>query len=454
MATNISVYGYDQRMLVSDVPTRSADGSITESKSAMEKASTHQATSRSTQSPLLKLPIELRDRIHELVLPSSVEAGAKGIAWVRGHCAILATSKRIYHEAIRVVYGRNTFVVDVVWDGVTFAYQWVLPTGLVPKRTFAFPNKLAKRNIALIRKILIRIHHVDNYTGMVKHNFGGPGLREGLKIQVEELCQRTLQQMYEISHLHIHFQNDSHTMSVDQAILRPLMSLTNTRTLKLTGSITADLASTLQAQLTDAYSRNSIFRLPLELRERIYDLVLPSTEIKKNRRIRRQRLTQLRAYALCKEGHVEILRTCTTIHKEASRVFYRTRHVPILRQADGVLNLGRWPEGLIESPDTRDSLCWSSVTHTRSLVLCISTCLDSSEADATSDMETILETVRTITQLIPNIRELIVNIISWHVAVLTHDYTLKELVRVSGIRDIQVFGLNKEKDPSMSTVIG
>ena len=135
------------------------------------------------------------------------------------------------------------FVVDVVWDEVRFTYQWVLPTALVPKRTFAFPDKLAERNVSLIRKLLIRIHHVDNYTGMVKHNFGGPGLREGLRIQVEKLCQSTLQQMYEISHLHIHFRNDSQIMSVDQAILRPFMNLTNTRTLKLTGSITADLAS-------------------------------------------------------------------------------------------------------------------------------------------------------------------------------------------------------------------
>ena len=442
MAANISVYGYDHRMLGNDIPTRVADGSNTESNPALEKASTHQATPGSTKSLLLKLPVELRDRVYELVLPNTVEVGSKGIAWVRGHCAILATSKRIYHEAIRVMYGRSTFVVDVVWDGVRFTYQWVLPMGLVPKRTFAFPDKLAERNVSLIRKLHIRIHHVDNYTGMVKHNFGGPGLREGLRIQVERLSQRTLQRMYEISHLHIHFQNDSHTMSVDQAILRPLLSLTNTRTLKLTGSITANLASTLQAQLTDAYSRNSIFRLPLELRERVYDLVL--TRAAKLEVDSRQPHSMPGAYVCRKGGNVGILQTCTTIHDEASSLFYRTREVLFNCPADGILNFGHWSKALPDSPDVRDSICWSSVTQIRSLRICTQHWGDFGSKDVTRTMTAMLKTVRTIAQHLPNIRNLIIDFLCWNPFIPTQEHARDLILCASGIGNVQVFGYDSE----------
>ena len=314
MLGNLSVYGYDHRMLANNTPTLAADR---QEPNNSVVTSLDQPPCSSKIFPLLRLPIELREKIFELVLPHTTDAGTRGIAWVRGHCAILATSRRVFNEGIRIMYGRNTFVIDVVWDGVTFAYQWLLPTGLIPKRTFAFPDKLAKRNLSHIRNLLIRIHHVDNYTGMIKHNFSGPGLRQGLRLQVEKLCQETLQDMYEISHLHIHFQNDSHKMSVDQQILEPLMQLTKTRALQLTGSITPGMQRALQAQLSDAYSRNSIFYLPSEIRELIYDLALPYSKAYLNE-------VSLKTVVWVK-GSTELLRTCAMIHKEASEVLYRSR---------------------------------------------------------------------------------------------------------------------------------
>lgn len=314
MAGNISVYGYDHRMLANSAPTLAAN---CQESNASVVTSLDQSPYSSKKLPLLQLPIELRNKIFGLVLPHTTDAGTRGIAWVRGHCAILATSRRVFNEGIRIMYGRNTFVIDVVWDGVTFAYQWLLPTGLIPKRTFAFPEKLAKRNVSYIRKLIVRIHHVDNYTGMIKHNFSGPGLRQGLKLQVERLCQDTLQDMYEISHLHIHFQNDGHKDSVDQQILEPLMQLTKTRTLQLTGSITPRMERALQVRLSDAYSRNSIFCLPLEIRERIYALVLPLAKAGLNE-VPRQLVVR-------GKGSTEILRTCAMVHKEASGVLYRSQ---------------------------------------------------------------------------------------------------------------------------------
>ena len=301
-------------MLANRTPTLAAD---CQEPNNSVVTSLDQPSCSSKVFPLLQLPIELREKIFELVLPHTTVAGTRGIAWVRGHCAILATSRRVFNEGIRIMYGRNTFVTDVVWDGVTFAYQWLLPTGLVPKRTFAFPDKLAKRNVSYIRNLLIRIHHVDNYTGMIKHNFSGPGLRQGLRLQLERLCQETLQDMYEISHLHIHFQNDSHKMSVDQQILEPLMQLTKTRALQLTGSITPGVQRALQAQLSDAHSRNSIFYLPLEIRERIYDLALPYSKAYLNEVSHKT--------VVWVKGSAELLRTCAMIYREASEVLYRSR---------------------------------------------------------------------------------------------------------------------------------
>ena len=314
MSGNISVYGYDHQMLANSATSLAAD--CQESNINMV-TSLHKSPCSSKVFPLLQLPIELRGKVFEMVLPHTTDVGTRGIAWVRGQCAILATSRRIFNEGIRIMYGRNTFVIDVVWDGVTFAYQWILPTGLIPKRTFAFPEKLAKRNVSYIRKLLIRIHHVDNYTGMIKHNFSGPGLRQGLRLRVQKLCQETLQDMYEISHLHIHFQNDSHKMSVDRQILEPLMQLTKTRTLQLTGSVTPSVQRALQAQLSDAYSRNSIFYLPLEIRERIYDLALPYYKVVLRQGSRRN--------IIWNKGSTEILRTCAMVYKEASEVLYRSR---------------------------------------------------------------------------------------------------------------------------------
>ena len=179
MSDSISVYGYDSRML----PTFD---NVKDFKAPIELRRSpdfyHASTTDSDECLLLMLPVELRLKILEFVLPHTINIPRKGMVWIRGSSAVLATSRLLYHEGLGIMYGRNTFVIDVVWDGITFAYQWLLQSGLVPKRTLAFPAKMAKRNISQIRRLVVRIHHVDNYTGMVKHNFGGPGLR-GMYLQ-------------------------------------------------------------------------------------------------------------------------------------------------------------------------------------------------------------------------------------------------------------------------------
>lgn len=216
--SNISVYGYEASMLSGNEVSNQQV--MTVPQKSEWKAMSH----FSRRCMLWELPFELRKEILRHLLPATIQTRSKGVAWLRGHTAILMANKRLCSEGVRMMYGESKFVIDVTWDSITFAYQWLLANGLVPKRTLAFPGKLTERNVAYVRNVTVCVHHVDNYTGMIKHGFEGPGLREGLKLQVEKLC-KTLQEVYKLSRLRIHFQNDSHTAGVDREILKPLLSL-------------------------------------------------------------------------------------------------------------------------------------------------------------------------------------------------------------------------------------
>ena len=438
MSGNISIYGYDHGMLANrPISARTLAANRRELNSNMVKPH-RRSRPRPKSFPLLQLPIELRDKILELVLPHTTCVGKRGIAWVRGHCAILATSRNLFNEGIRIMYGRNTFVIDVVWDKVTFAYQWLLPTGLIPRRTLAFPDKLGKRNVSYIRKLLIRIHHVDNYTGMIKHNFSGPGLRQGLRLQVEKLCRETLQDMYEISLLRIHFQNDSHTMSVDQQILEPLKQLTKTRILQLTGSVTPNVERALQAQLSDAYGRNSIFCLPLEIRERIYDLALPRSKAHLNQKPCRT--------DYCGKGSTELLRTCAMIYKEASEVMYRSRDFELYPVSDkGHYPRFLWminPTTLVEFPEV---LGFDLAPKVKNCVIHYTFHNPhASEKLWKEQIATLLEQIAQLLKYCPNITHLTVNFGGSSLGRPSYEKVRKEILRVSGSIKLELYGLFRD----------
>ncbi|MCJ1254863.1 hypothetical protein MMC24_002679 [Lignoscripta atroalba] len=251
--TSISVYGYDQQIL-------GYGSSDEESKSCQDVGSLRLAEA-ATQCFLLQLPLELREHIYRCILPRTIDTGTKGIAWLRGTTSILATSKQIHSEAAKIFYANNTFVLDVVWDCSTFVYQWLLPSGLIPKHTMAFPDHFSPRNRALMRKFYIRVHHVDSYTGMVKYNYGGHGLIDGTRDQVRFLCQ-TLRSLASIHSLHIHLQDDSTTSTAPndsaQTMLEPFLDLKNTLRISTSGSITPAFSQKLHALLTDANSQKDV----------------------------------------------------------------------------------------------------------------------------------------------------------------------------------------------------
>jgi hypothetical protein len=265
MDDSIAVYGYDPRMLVASMPK---DQDIFNQTPTPDKSRAAESPGQITgESRLLNLPVELRTAIFEGVLPSTFDAGRKGIVWRRGNLAILSTNRQLYKEAISILYSHNVFVIDVIFDCCTFFYQYrnsFIPTrkpfylsALVSKRALAFPEYLAPRNIALIRRLCIRVHHVDSYVGMVKYNYSGHGLTDGLQTQVKFLCQ-ALRTIPEIISLHVDFQDDSKTEGTDEIVLQPFLCLTNTRHVALSGDCSSSFERAFRDHLFDAYDKKGI----------------------------------------------------------------------------------------------------------------------------------------------------------------------------------------------------
>ena len=311
--SSISVYGYDNEMLAlsdllyfhhdSDEPHKAEQPPI----------------ARLRGSPFLKLPYELRVHIYSYILPSTIDHPDRGIVWLRATAAIWATSRQVYDECISLMYGNPTFLLDIRYDGIEFLHQWILPQmSLIPKRIFRFPDPIAARNKPLMRKFHVRIHQVDSYTGMIKYNYSHPEiLARGLRCQVEILCA-SLREMYEIRELGISYHDgDSESHATLPLVLEPFCQLRNTKSVTVLDPLRLNegFSSKLQEQLTDAYTRNSLMRLPLELREHVYRHALPhSLSIG----------TGDSKVITWYPGDISILSTCRQVNVEATRVLYAT----------------------------------------------------------------------------------------------------------------------------------
>lgn len=272
--TSISVYGYAPDMLaVSD--------SLYIPHPQEPIKATQPDASRQRGCPFLRLPYELRTHIYSYVLPRTTEHPRRGIVWIRAPAAIWATNHQIYKECISLMYGNPTFLIDVRYDNIEWLYQWILPqSSLVPKRIFHFPDPIAARNRPLMRKVYVRIHQVDSYTGMIKYNYSNPEiLARGLRSQISLLCS-LLNESYEIREFLISYHGgDEESHKVLPLVMEPFWQLKNTKivTVKDLGRINESLRTKLQDHLTNAYTRNSLMRLPLELRELFYRHALPHT---------------------------------------------------------------------------------------------------------------------------------------------------------------------------------
>ena len=174
--------------------------------------------------PLLRLPIELRRAIYTFLLPHTVRSldpptkparsltyvrqknGSEGwmmlkgkssdretghdIMWFRGCTALLAVNQQIHEEAADMLYGDNVFVLDVTFDAIQFRYRWRTANGLCPNRTYAFLEHFSQRNLMRIKKYVVNVESVDDYTGMIKYNCQGRGLLAGIRARVRELVDQ------------------------------------------------------------------------------------------------------------------------------------------------------------------------------------------------------------------------------------------------------------------------
>ncbi|KAI5207045.1 hypothetical protein E4T39_02074 [Aureobasidium subglaciale] len=173
--------------------------------------------------PFLRLPYELRRKVYSYLLPYTETKSSSGsliptptssgnaastahkihlaslpsakytantTLWHRGQTSLLAVNKQLHTECAELLYGENNFVLWVSYDVIQFRFRWVLASGLAPSCAFDFLTLLgATPYLGLIRRVIVTVDVVDEYTGMIKFNVGGGGLVYGLKLQVKKLVR-------------------------------------------------------------------------------------------------------------------------------------------------------------------------------------------------------------------------------------------------------------------------
>lgn len=94
----------------------------------------------------------------------------------------------------------------------------------------------------------MKVHHIDQYTGMIKYNYSGAGLTDGLRDQVQFLCQ-CLVEIPEINFLSIFMLDDTYTNETSQRVLEPFLKLKNVRHSEVIGDLSAGLSKLLSSSL-------------------------------------------------------------------------------------------------------------------------------------------------------------------------------------------------------------
>lgn len=267
----------------------------------------------------LKMPYEVRSQIYSYVLPRTINKHERGVVWCLGTTAILATRRQIYRECISLMYRNCIFSILVYDEQLEFCFQWQQSHGTqLHYCTYNFPGPVAQRNRALMCKFDVRVRQMRIDSSSIKYNCSDPAvLAIGLSRQVAKLCE-TLIEVYVVRRLDIFYLAfEEATDRVKSLVLGPFSTLKNTLAVSISSWPDTDVSyeRALQAQLSDAYTRNSLLRLPLEVRELIYHFTLPHTVSHGKGGGR-----DVKWYS----GDPSILRTCRQIYVEASRVLYAT----------------------------------------------------------------------------------------------------------------------------------
>ncbi|PVI07531.1 hypothetical protein DM02DRAFT_282810 [Periconia macrospinosa] len=265
------------------------------------------ASSSNTPPIFLQLPVELRLRIYSHVLPyastidlnltrgdgeperseynltfvrETIEQGVwkmqkthprasvgNDIVWRRGCTAVLATCHQVHDECVNMIYGDNTFVIDVTFDAIKFRQRWRTTNNLTPSRSYAFLDHFSQRNLLHIKNYVVNVEHVDDYTGMIKYNCGGRGLTAGIRSKVQELVDLLSAVPY-LHRLHIHLIDgaisrikfpsgrvhrvqDEQNYVNSQVVLDPCRRLYGVRKATVTG-VSQAYAENLEKSITDS----------------------------------------------------------------------------------------------------------------------------------------------------------------------------------------------------------
>ena len=224
---------------------------------------------RHATSHLLSLPLELRRQIYRYTLPRTFPLTKTNPAptWQKGNTSILATNKQIYEEAIDMMYGSSTFVVEVNYDCISFMYRWFATEGSAVSNRLeehAFPEAIAPRNIARIRKLRVHVcppntfdypdanmptsgtfegSEVDGRTEIMQLTTLG-GLQAAINAVENQMSMLfvSLRQMQEVQDLRVSLwlEPTQRHKGYDKTLLMPLSKLKNVRELTLGGNITEE----------------------------------------------------------------------------------------------------------------------------------------------------------------------------------------------------------------------
>ncbi|KAK3652428.1 hypothetical protein LTR56_005138 [Elasticomyces elasticus] len=251
--------------------------------------------------PLLALPLELRQQILSYLLPRTKEQGvdteplahharqfsavrkreAKGlvlpnttsngnnssnIVWYRGHTRIFEVCQQLHSECADLVYGTNTFLLFLTYEGLKWRYRWLLPSGQAPMRNYPFLDLMPPHYLRLVKRVIVHIDLVDGYTGMIKYNVSGQGLVHGLRRQVQRLVSALKpaedEEKRELTRLAIRVSNSAMSATANrkrqsgkivessevevETVLWPFRQLSGVRDASVTGAVTGEYARELE----------------------------------------------------------------------------------------------------------------------------------------------------------------------------------------------------------------
>jgi hypothetical protein len=165
-----------------------------------------------------------------------------------------------------MLYGTNTFEIDIKYDSITFRYSWLTKSGLKPKVLYSFPSYRFQRNIKRIRHYAINVEHVDSYQGMIKYNCGGSGLTAGVKSNVRRFVEEIRKSMSfrriiirlsngnkvlsDIRQVKVHCIEREKNTQVTQTVLDPFRDMRDVCWAAVLGSVTPEYAADIEQAMT------------------------------------------------------------------------------------------------------------------------------------------------------------------------------------------------------------